>query len=155
MSIWRFIDIKLPNNPDSERKIENKKPLNEQDGDSNVIPVNIQYTSDENGITKNDIKYISFPTFQKPSEKVKTEQDYKKELDKENNDKEDEKDSTLQTAKKNKPNRKQKLVGDIHINQQHLKDFGADLWRAMFSFFNESIKVRKLNYLRKWSKYIS
>ena len=142
-------DSKQSNNFDSETKIGSIKPFNEQDDDTNDKPVNIQDISGD--ISINDIKDIKLPSVQRYSENKEEEKD-EKEANSENTNKEDEKDNTSPTENKSKPARKQRLVGDIHINIQHLKDFGADLCRTMFSFFNESIKVRKLNHLRKLSK---
>lgn len=47
---------------------------------------------------------------------------------------------------------KAKVVGDIHIQIKDLKNVGADLCRTLFMYFNESIKLRKLQSLRKISK---
>ena len=49
---------------------------------------------------------------------------------------------------------KAKIVGDIHIQIKDLKNSGADLWRTLFMFFNESIKLRKLQSLRNISKIL-
>lgn len=53
--------------------------------------------------------------------------------------------------KKNKP-KKTKVVGDIHIRPYHLRVVGADLCKTLFLFFNEPIKLKKLQTLRKISK---
>jgi hypothetical protein len=44
--------------------------------------------------------------------------------------------------------KKFKVAGDIHFRPQHLKHVGYDLCRTMYLFFNETIKLRKLQSLR-------
>jgi len=42
-----------------------------------------------------------------------------------------------------------KVIGDIHLKQNHLRRMGQDFCETLFLFFNEGIMMRKLHNLRR------
>ena len=112
----------------------NSKPLNEQSDEvQDIRPLNSQ---DHQELHCNNMEEVKLPSL------IKLESAKFQNLDEASNIR----------VKKQSKSKKARLVGDIHINQKHLLQLGSDLCKTMFSFYNDSIKIRKLNQLRKLSK---
>ncbi|CAI2361225.1 unnamed protein product [Moneuplotes crassus] len=83
-----------------------------------------------------------------PEIKIPKEQDNDTESSKKETQKSEEaqKDSSDNSPGKKK---RKKVIGDIHLRPQHLKKVGIDLLKTSYLFFNENIKIRKLQSLRR------